>query len=114
MIAWARATDGAYDVFVDTNNTSVKEFEAPPVGRVSSVEGLIRSLGAAAQDNLNQDVYSTLIHKTTGKPKSLNIIRSGPTHADSKSTLWLKTKCSHQPVLLAALLTVHPKPKYFR
>jgi len=58
MIAWARATDGAYDVFVDTNNTSVKEFEAPPVGRVSSVEGLIRSLGAAAQDNLNQDVYT--------------------------------------------------------
>jgi len=44
-------------VFVDTNDTAVKEFEAPPVERVSSVESLIRSLGAAAQDNLNQDVY---------------------------------------------------------
>jgi hypothetical protein len=61
VIAWARAehdTDGAYDVFVDTDDTSVKEFEAPPAERVSSVEGLIRSLGAAAQDNLNQDVYT--------------------------------------------------------
>ena len=45
-------------MFIDTNDTSVKEFEAPPVERVSSVEGLIRSLGAAAQDNLNQDVYT--------------------------------------------------------
>ena len=45
-------------MFVDTNDASVKEFEAPPVERVSSVEGLIRSLGAAAQDNLNQDAYT--------------------------------------------------------
>ena len=57
VIAWARAehaADCAYDVFVDTDDTFVKEFEAPPVERVSSGEGLIRSLGAAAQDNQSQ------------------------------------------------------------
>ena len=63
VIAWARAEhtgDAEHDAMIDDNDTSIKEFQSPPgpAQRVSSVEGLIRSLGAAAQDNLNQDVYT--------------------------------------------------------
>jgi len=87
-------------VFVDTNDASVKEFEAPPVERVSSVEGLIRSLGAAAQDNLNQDAYTD--------PQNNRHAEKSECYNEWKNARRLeidalvKNKCSHQPPAGAA------------
>lgn len=65
VIAWAateHAHDGAYDTLVDIDEKTMREFDKPPDSEnVSSVDGFIRSMDAAAQALQQHDILS-LIH----------------------------------------------------
>jgi len=61
VIAWAateHAHDGAYDTLVDIDEKTMREFDKPPdSGNVSSVDGFIRSMDAAAQALQQHDIH---------------------------------------------------------
>ena len=61
VIAWAateHAHDGTYDTLVDIDEKTMREFDKPPdLGNVSSVDGFIRSMDAAAQALQQHDIH---------------------------------------------------------